>query len=399
MATFSITDNHISRARHRAVENAGGYNDDGVTKFTTGDTRIMKDAREPKADIRPSKSRNSPWVFKILGLLAFLFCLYQGIQWLGNSGGGKTTMEEKFVKTTAMLQVQLNEVDKKLEDLISSIRKIEKNGEEADLKLKALDVRTTEILEKKKFMYGGLRTEEELGELIVEEINRKVRKDNGFDGDAVREIVLEEIERHAADGGVGMVDYALALGGAMVLKHSDPYGGWRWGICSVNRYGVCAQAQRMITPSFGEPGQCLALDGGNGFVEIKLSTAIFPEAVTLEHVDESVTYSTKTAPRKCNVSGWLRGHYLTGVKVDTKKKFLLTEFTYDLGKRNIQTYKVVESASSNLIDTVRLDVISNYGGAQPVGRYTKFRIKGAKERRKYIYTFAELGFARRYVQL
>ncbi|KAL3824781.1 hypothetical protein ACJIZ3_020810 [Penstemon smallii] len=229
----------------------------------------MKDARKPKADIRPSKSRNSPLV----------------IQWLG-----KTTVEEKFVKTTAMLQVQLKEVDKKLEDLISSIRKIEKNGEEADLKLKALDVRTTEILEKKKFMYGGLRTEEEL---TVEEINKKVRKDNGFDGDAVREIVLEEIERHAADGGVGIMDYALAIGGAMVLKHSDPYGGWRWGICSVNRYGVCAQAQKMITPSFGEPGQCLALDGGNGFVEIKLSTTIFPEAVTLEHVDEGVTYSTK----------------------------------------------------------------------------------------------------------
>ncbi|KAL3814327.1 hypothetical protein ACJIZ3_015595 [Penstemon smallii] len=349
MATFSITENEISSTRRRAVENAF----DGVAKYDTGYTAILKDARKIKANIRPSKSRksrNSPWVsaahafFKILGLLAFLFFLYQGIQWwrqLGNSGGGefswgKTTVEEKFVKTTAMLQVQLNEVDRKLEDLISSVRKIEKNGEEAaDLKLKALDVRTTDVLE-------VFRTEEEL---IVE----KMRNDKGIDGNAVRMIVLEEIERHAADGGVGMVDHALASVGAMVLKHSAPYGGW---------------PQKMITPSFGEPGKCLALDGGSGFVEIKLGSAIFPEAVTLEHVDESVTHSRKSAPRQCSVSGWLRrGKDATGVKVDPKKKFLLAEFMYDLEKRNLQTYKVVDSASSNLVDTVRLDVRSNYGGA------------------------------------
>ncbi|KAI3765295.1 hypothetical protein L2E82_15325 [Cichorium intybus] len=38
----------------------------------------------------------------------------------------------------------------------------------------------------------------------------------------VREIMQKEIEKHAADG-LGKVDYAVASGGAIVLKHSEPF--------------------------------------------------------------------------------------------------------------------------------------------------------------------------------
>ncbi|KAF3545335.1 hypothetical protein DY000_02009768 [Brassica cretica] len=40
----------------------------------------------------------------------------------------------------------------------------------------------------------------------------------------------------------------------------------------------------MLSPSFGEPGQCFALKGSSGYVQIRLRGPIVPEAFTLEHV-------------------------------------------------------------------------------------------------------------------
>jgi SUN domain-containing protein 1/2 len=45
-------------------------------------------------------------------------------------------------------------------------------------------------------------------------------------------------------------------------------------------------AQKMLEPSFGQPGECFALKGSSGFVDVKLRAGIIPEAVTLEHVDK-----------------------------------------------------------------------------------------------------------------
>lgn len=41
--------------------------------------------------------------------------------------------------------------------------------------------------------------------------------------------------------------------------------------------------------------------------------------------------------------------------------FLLAEFTYDLEKSNAQTFNVLDSAGSTVIDTIRLDFTSNHG--------------------------------------
>lgn len=96
-----------------------------------------------------------------------------------------------------------------------------------------------------------------------------------------RDIVMGEIEKHAADG-LGRVDYALASGGGYVTRHSKAKGSlWFSGI---GWNGVHVDAVKMLRPSFGEPGECFALRGSSGFVEIKLRKAIVPEAVTLEHV-------------------------------------------------------------------------------------------------------------------
>ncbi|EEF38973.1 SUN domain-containing protein 1 [Ricinus communis] len=190
-----------------------------------------------------------------------------------------------------------------------------------------------------------------------------------------KEIVIKEIEKHAADG-LGMVDYALASGGAIVVKHSEPFlpgKGTNWLLKS-SRIGVHPDAVKMLKPSFGEPGQCFPLKGSSGFVQIRLRTAIIPQAVTLEHVAKSVAYDRSSAPKDCRVSGWLQGHDID-LAVDTEKMFLLTEFTYDLEKSNAQTFAVLNSVASGLVDTVRLDFASNHGSSHHTCIY-RLRVHG-----------------------
>ncbi|KAL1536055.1 SUN domain-containing protein 1-like [Salvia divinorum] len=279
------------------------------------------------------------------------------------------------------MQVQMNALDHKVEHDISLVRKefdekFERKEAEVDLKLKALHVRSDAF---EKFMDGfgskSLLSKEEFSEFFEE--FKKTRKGDNTEvkvddiRNYAREDVLKEIEKHAADG-LGMVDYALVSGGARVVKHSEPYGGKNGGSASwlMQRNRVSAEAERMIRPSFGEPGQCFAIKGGSGFVEIKLRTAIVPEAVTLEHIAKSVAYDRSSAPKHCRVSGWLQ----TFPEIATEKIFLLTEFTYDLEKSNAQTYKV-KSAASNLVDVIRLDFTSNHGSASHTCIY-RLRVHG-----------------------
>ena len=121
-----------------------------------------------------------------------------------------------------------------------------------------------------------------------------------------RDMVEKEIQRHAADG-LGRVDYALSSGGAMVVRHSEPFiigmVGLlfrKFGLTTVYRDSemvrllfrkiglslVNRDSEKMLKPSFGEPDQCFPLKGDSGFVEIRLRTTIIPEAITLEHVDK-----------------------------------------------------------------------------------------------------------------
>ncbi|KAF2297625.1 hypothetical protein GH714_000389 [Hevea brasiliensis] len=190
-----------------------------------------------------------------------------------------------------------------------------------------------------------------------------------------REIVEREIKKHAADG-LGRVDYALASGGAVVVKHSEPYmagKGSNWFLMS-SRSGIHPDAVNMLKPSFGEPGQCFPLKGSRGFVQIRLRTSIIPEAVTLEHVAKSVAYDRSSAPKDCRVSGWLQGNDID-VAIDTEKIHILTEFNYDLEKSNAQTFTVLDSVASGIVDTVRLDFASNHGSSSHTCIY-RLRVHG-----------------------
>lgn len=299
---------------------------------------------------------------------------------------GRIAEVEKFLMTTTqMMQVQMDVVDRKIEnevsDLKTGLRRIEERREAFERELGKLDGRT-EGLEK---ALGELRSTEWLSKqdlgLFFDEL-RKKNKGLG-NGDlnldeiraVARGIVEKEIEKHAADG-LGRVDYALSSAGATVVKHSEPYRvgkgkGWGW-FYTANRNEVHHEANMMLRPSFGEPGQCFPLKGNNGFVEIKLRTAIIPEAITLEHVAKSVAYDRSSAPKDCRVSGWLEGH-----GTPEQQMFLLTEFTYDLEKSNAQTFNVLDSVGSGMVNTIRLDVASNHGSASYTCIY-RLRVHGHK---------------------
>ncbi|KAK7313985.1 hypothetical protein VNO77_39192 [Canavalia gladiata] len=307
-----------------------------------------------------------------------------GFAGLSEFEGRISDVEGLLKKTAKMIQVQVDVVDKKIEDEVRGLRKelnerIDEKDAILESGLRKLEARSEEL---ERYM-SGLKGEDWLRkeefERFVEELRNM--KGNGYEGGGLdeirefaREVIEKEIEKHAADG-LGRVDYALASGGASVVRHSEVYdvGRGNWFLKSA-RNGVHPSADKMLKPSFGEPGQCFPLKDSSGFVQIRLRTAIIPEAVTLEHVAKSVAYDRSSAPKDCRVSGWLQGRNADSL-IGTEKMYLLTEFTYDLEKSNAQTFNVLSSAASGIVDTVRLDFTSNHGSPSHTCIY-RLRVHG-----------------------
>ncbi|KAJ0234807.1 SUN domain-containing protein 1 [Hirschfeldia incana] len=284
--------------------------------------------------------------------------------------------------TTSTMQVQVELLDKKIEKEARALRQdLERKASLFQSELKKIDSRT-ESLEKsvddinaKPFV-----SRDELDKIYLELKIGNVDY-SAFSAASIdelrayaREMIEKEIEKHAADG-LGRVDYALASGGGFVMHHSDPFlvgKGSSWFATSSRR--AHADAVKMLSPSFGEPGQCFALKGSNGYVQIRLRGPIVPEAFTLEHVAKNVAYDRSSAPKDCLVSGWLQGEGQEASE-ETEKMQLLTEFTYDLDRSNAQTFNVLDSSNSGLIDTVRLDFTSNHGSNSHTCIY-RFRVHG-----------------------
>ncbi|XP_077248961.1 SUN domain-containing protein 1-like isoform X2 [Tasmannia lanceolata] len=290
-------------------------------------------------------------------------------------------------KTTNMMQLQVDVVDKKIESEVVSLRReLTKKDEEKGLliqtELKKLGFRT-DNLEKSldEFKDTGFLSKEDFDSFFNELKKSKglEGRDESFSLDEIRavarEIVEKEIARHAADG-LGRADYALASSGAKVLRHSELFEkGVSWFHPAIFQNWVSTAAQKMLQPSFGEPGQCFPLKGSNGFVEIKLRTSIILEAVTLEHVAKSVAYDRSSAPRDCRVSAWLQGHD-DDPSGQAKHMFKFVEFMYDLEKSNAQTFNV-ESSDSAIVNVVRFDFASNHGSPSHTCIY-RLRVHGSE---------------------
>ncbi|KAG5398887.1 hypothetical protein IGI04_020701 [Brassica rapa subsp. trilocularis] len=277
--------------------------------------------------------------------------------------------------TTKMMQVQVEFLDKKMggetralrETMESTSSALEDELKKVDSKVERLQASVEEVNSK------SLVSREEL-ERVYEELKKSKVDESSFSDVSIdelrayaREIVEKEIGKHAADG-LGRVDYALASGGAFVMDHSDPFLVGNW--FGTSRRRVHSKAVKMLTPSFGEPGQCFPLKGSDGFVQVRLRAPVVPEAVTLEHVSKAVAYDRTSAPKDCRVSGWLEDK-----DMESETRLLLTEFSYDLDRSNAQTFDIAESAHSGLVNTVRLDFTSNHGSDSHTCIY-RFRVHG-----------------------
>ncbi|XP_020103302.1 protein SAD1/UNC-84 domain protein 1-like [Ananas comosus] len=301
---------------------------------------------------------------------------------------GRISEVESSLKTTAkMLQVQIEVVDKRIGKEIGALK--QEFGEQVEEK--------RALLEKdlKKLEGRADNLEKSLSELKIkdfvsreefEDFWNEVEISGSLDGSTsevsldqirvlAREIVEKEIEKHAADG-LGRVDYALASGGARVVRHSEPYGFSKassWIAAAKARSGVHATAHKMLEPSFGEPGQCFALQGSSGFIEIRLRTGIIPEAVTLEHVSKGVAYDRSSAPKDCRVSGWFETPD-EDPSTRAAKTVVLSEFSYDLEKSYAQTFNI-QGTEAGIVNTVRFDFTSNHGSSALTCIY-RFRVHG-----------------------
>ncbi|XP_043687127.1 SUN domain-containing protein 1-like [Telopea speciosissima] len=290
---------------------------------------------------------------------------------------GRIAEVEKFVKTTTkLMQVQVEVVDRKLTN-------VEDKGAFLENEMKKLVDRTDGIDRSLgELIAAGIITKEDFERFSDGLKNSRSPEESDKDWSLddiralARDIVSNEIEKHAADG-LGRVDYALASGGARVVKHSNPYypgKGLSWFSATTGQIGVHSDAQKMLQPSFGEPGQCFPLSGSSGWVEIRLRSTIVPEAITLEHVAKIVAYDRSSAPKDCRVSAWLQKHD-SDPSVEPEM-FLLTEFTYDFEKSNAQTIDVDSmSFSGQPINMIRFDFTSNHGSPSHTCIY-RLRVHG-----------------------
>jgi SUN domain-containing protein 1/2 len=207
-------------------------------------------------------------------------------------------VEASLARTFRMMQLQVEAVDRKIDGAVGAARGelvalLEERRLALEGQLSRLGEKTNELGD----AMAGFKRMELLGRDEFDKFWEDVKDTLGWEkaGTEVdlnqvralaREIAMKEIEKHAADG-VGRVDYAVASAGGRVVRHSDVYDAKRGGgLLAALRSGDKNDQQKMLQPSFGEPGQCLALQGSTGFVEIKLKTAIIPEALTLEHVSK-----------------------------------------------------------------------------------------------------------------
>ncbi|KAJ1283247.1 hypothetical protein BS78_03G113800 [Paspalum vaginatum] len=293
-------------------------------------------------------------------------------------------VEASLARTFRMIQVQLEAVDRKIDGEVGAARGgllalLEEKRLALEGQLARLDARADELGD----ALAGLKRMEFLRkdefDRFWDEVKGSLGSGPGSEVDLdqvralAREIAMSEIEKHAADG-IGRVDYAVASGGGRILRHSEAYVPKRGNIITDWFAGDKADPEKMLQPSFGEPGQCFAMQGSSGFVEIKLKTGIIPEAVTLEHVSKDVAYDRSTAPKDCRVSGWYEETSGEAQSSHAAKMAVLAEFTYDLEKNNVQTFDVV-APDAGMINMIRLDFTSNHGSSLLTCIY-RFRVHG-----------------------
>ena len=211
------------------------------------------------------------------------------------------------------------------------------------------------------------------------------RKMDGWRGKPMvtRSSVAEEVRQQMQILGAdrtGMVDYALYSGGGKVVGHSalSPLVARGDGLLTNAlkglRGGVHPHADEWVLSSGAQaPGECLALDGTRGWVDVRLREAVAVDSVTVEHVHPLVAYDVSSAPKEVTVSGWNRTKTASATRGGARR---LGTARYDIASPagSMQTFNMTEGGGA-VVDHVRFEVLSNYGNADWTCLY-RLRVHG-----------------------
>ena len=118
-----------------------------------------------------------------------------------------------------------------------------------------------------KLKGSGVLTKDEVLALLNQVVDKRASEGEGkaLSLDDIRAVtrwlVEEKIERHAVNG-LGIVDFAVGMGGGRVVHHSEGYfygNGRKWGLAPVGSLFKTGNpmhpyAGKVLEPSFGEPG-------------------------------------------------------------------------------------------------------------------------------------------------
>ncbi|XP_062424476.1 SUN domain-containing protein 3-like [Rhea pennata] len=128
------------------------------------------------------------------------------------------------------------------------------------------------------------------------------------------------------------------------------------------------KSPEVILEPKNHPGNCWSFPGSQGHVFIRLPKAIFPHAVTLEHI------SVRASPGE-NISSAPRDFAVYGMKAENEEQGLfLGEFTYMAAEHPFQTFQLKNECSDSL-QYVKLKVLSNWGHPEYTCVY-RFRVHG-----------------------
>ena len=321
-------------------------------------------------------------------------------------------LTEIFDENTAIVDPESNTF--KVRELISNMNL--KNTQANDMVLKdQLDVQINEASKKwkhdilseiqtdlSKSLATGGNTDKLLRETIEQELNQMLKNHQmqrlsqemnteratlQFSEEDVSRIIKTELVTYDADK-TGKFDFALESAGGTIAstRCTQTYDAATavYSIWGIPIWWESVNGPRAMLQPGANPGQCWAVKGdGSGVsapaisVVVRLSDLVKVQSVTLEHIPETLSPdgNIRSAPKEFTVFG------LT--TLNDPNPVLLGNFTYKVGNRPVQTFKVgtsKENEHQNTLDSdrftlIELKVNSNYGNPNYTCIY-RFRVHG-----------------------
>mmetsp|Transcript_11610 Transcript_11610/g.40009 ORF Transcript_11610/g.40009 Transcript_11610/m.40009 type:complete len:506 (-) Transcript_11610:82-1599(-) len=266
------------------------------------------------------------------------------------------------------LETAKTEIDSKMQKEVNSLlaterKAIEKKISEASQSM--LVAAKSEIL-----AMAISKMNEELNEKIKQAVAQLVKQRQSDD----LEKQIKHVLRALFQERIGRIDWLLEVNGASITNHSETFPACK--NTSVFSYLKCSTSQQLNPKTFihsdvaglsmiDSPsmmlGNCWAMSGSQGFVEIRLSKLLRVTEAVIQHIPKRISPDIRSAPRGFRILG-----SLSGAETEEGSFKVLVEGEYEVREDaseeellpHVQTFAV---KNSPLVDTIRYEILSNQG--------------------------------------